>query len=56
MVAPGDLVVGGWDINGANLADAMKRAAVLDVDLQKQLVPYMKDITPLPSIYCKIRE
>lgn len=51
MVHPNDLVVGGWDINNANLADAMHRAKVLDVDLQKKLVPYMKDIVPLPSIY-----
>lgn len=51
MVHPNDIVIGGWDINGANLADAMKRAEVLDIDLQRKLVPYMKDIVPLPSIY-----
>lgn len=34
-----------------NLADAMQRAKVLDWDLQRQLIPFMKDITPLPSIY-----
>jgi myo-inositol-1-phosphate synthase len=44
-------VIGGWDINNANLADAMQRAQVLDWDLQRQLIPYMKDIVPLPSIY-----
>lgn len=51
MVHPDDLVIGGWDINGANLAEAMERAQVLDYDLQRQLVPYLKDIRPLPSIY-----
>jgi myo-inositol-1-phosphate synthase len=51
MVAPNDLVVGGWDINNMNLADAMARARVLDVDLQKKLRPLMKDIVPLPSVY-----
>lgn len=51
MVNPNDIVLGGWDINGANLADAMERAAVLDYDLQRQLVPHMKDMKPLPSIY-----
>jgi myo-inositol-1-phosphate synthase len=50
-VHPNDMVFGGWDINGANLAEAMERAQVLDYDLQRQLIPYMKAITPLPSIY-----
>jgi hypothetical protein len=27
----------------------MERAKVLDFELQKQLVPYMKDIVPLPG-------
>ena len=34
-----------------NLGDAMKRSKVLDVQLQKQLYPHMKDIKPLPSMY-----
>lgn len=51
MVHPNDLVIGGWDISNLNMGDAMKRAQVLDVTLQQKLYPYMKDITPLPSIY-----
>lgn len=51
MVNPDDLVIGGWDINAANLAESMERAKVLPYDLQRQLVPYMKDVRPLPSIY-----
>lgn len=51
MVKPTDLVLGGWDISSMGLADAMKRAKVLDIDLQRQLVPHMKDLQPLPSIY-----
>ncbi|CAI5732551.1 unnamed protein product [Hyaloperonospora brassicae] len=51
MVAPNDLVLGGWDISSLNLADAMKRAQVLDFDLQRQLVPYLESMSPLPSIY-----
>ena len=51
MVDPNDIVVDGWDISSANLADAMKRAQVLDVNLQHQLYPYMKDMKPRPSIY-----
>jgi len=51
MADPNEIVYGGWDINGANLAEAMERAKVLDWDIQRQLIPYMKDIKPLPSIY-----
>jgi myo-inositol-1-phosphate synthase len=29
----------------------MERAQVLDWDLQRQLIPYMKDFKPLPAIY-----
>ena len=32
MVHPNDLVLGGWDISGARMDDAMKRAQVLDWD------------------------
>lgn len=51
MVEPNDVVLGGWDISGLNMAEAMERAKVLDWSLQEQLVPYMKDLTPLPGIY-----
>jgi len=51
MVDPSEIVWGGWDINGADLAEAMQRAKVLEWDLQRQLIPYMKQIKPLPSIY-----
>ena len=52
MVHPNDLVLGGWDISGVPLDEAMKRAAVLEWDLQHQVAPYMKELgAPLPSIY-----
>lgn len=51
FVHPNDLVVGGWDISKLPLDKAMKRAKVLDVDLQRQLVLDMAKITPLPSVY-----
>lgn len=51
MMHPNDIVYSGWDINDMNLADAMKRAKVLDYDLQQKLYPYMKDMKPLPSVY-----
>eukprot|EP00475_Leptophrys_vorax_P012726 TRINITY_DN190_c0_g2_i2.p1 TRINITY_DN190_c0_g2~~TRINITY_DN190_c0_g2_i2.p1 ORF type:complete len:519 (+),score=146.60 TRINITY_DN190_c0_g2_i2:249-1805(+) len=50
-VHPNDIVVGGWDISGKNLADAMERAEVLDWQLQQKLKPYMQNMAPLPSIY-----
>ncbi len=51
MVEPNDIVFGGWDISGLNCAEAMERAQVLDWSLQQQLVPYMRDIVPLPGKY-----
>jgi myo-inositol-1-phosphate synthase len=51
MVSPNDLVVTGWDISGMNMADAMQRAQVLNVDLQRQLRPMMEDLKPLKSVY-----
>ena len=51
MLHPNDIVWGGWDISSMNLGDAMRRSKVLDVDLQKQLYPHMKDMIPLPSVY-----
>lgn len=52
MVHPNDLVLGGWDISGARMDEAMKRAQVLDWDLQRQVVPHMAALgKPLPSIY-----
>lgn len=51
MVHPSDILFSGWDINSANLADAMRRSCVLDYDLQRQLMPYMEDLHPLPSMY-----
>lgn len=51
MVEPNDLVLGGWDISGMNLADAMRRAKVLDYDLQTQLVSHMEGLVPLPAIF-----
>ena len=42
---------GGWDISNINLADVMGRARVFDIDLQKQLIPYMESMVPLPGIF-----
>jgi len=51
MVHPNDLVVGGWDISGMNMADAMDRAGVLEPTLKSQVRKEMAAIVPLPSIY-----
>ena len=53
LVHPNDLVLGGWDISAMPLGDAMKRACVLDVDLQRQLYPEMQTMVPLKSVYTK---
>lgn len=52
MVHPNDLVIGGWDISGLNMGDAMRRAEVMDYDLQNKLYPHMQAMgKPLPSVY-----
>ncbi|PMD23586.1 myo-inositol-1-phosphate synthase-like protein [Hyaloscypha hepaticicola] len=51
MVHPNDLVIGGWDISGMNLAQAMDRAAVLEPTLKDQVKKEMASMVPLPSIY-----
>jgi myo-inositol-1-phosphate synthase len=51
MIHPNDICWGGWDINHSNLGEAMRRAQVLDLDLQNQLYPHLEKIVPLPSVY-----
>ena len=53
MVEPNDIVIGGWDISTDNLGQAMRKAKVIDYDLQRQLEPIMSELIPLPSIYYK---
>lgn len=53
MVHPNDFVIGGWDISSLSMDKAMLRAKVLEWDLQRQLIPLMEDVKPLPSIYCE---
>ena len=50
MLAPGDIVLGGWDISALPMDAAMARAQVLDGDLQRQVAPAMAALgTPLRS-------
>lgn len=51
MVHPNDLVIGGWDISGLNMAEAMDRAKVLEPTLKALVRKEMSQIKPLPSIY-----
>lgn len=51
MVNPSDIAISGWDICQDNLADAMRSAAVLDYDLQRQMIPHLAEMRPLPSVY-----
>ncbi|KAM8795072.1 inositol-3-phosphate synthase 1 [Eudromia elegans] len=51
MVHPNDIVFDGWDISSLNLAEAMRRAEVLDWQLQEQLWPHMEKLKPRASIY-----
>lgn len=51
MVHPNDLILGGWDISGMDLARAMDRAAVLEPTLKMLVKEEMAAMKPLPSIY-----
>ena len=51
MVNPDNIIVDGWDISSLNIGDAMRRAQVLDVELQDQLYKDLSQMKPRPSIY-----
>lgn len=51
MVDPNELIIDGWDISSLNLADSMKRAKVIDISLQQQLYPMMKDMKPRRALF-----
>ncbi|XP_043483622.1 inositol-3-phosphate synthase 1-A isoform X1 [Leptopilina heterotoma] len=51
MINPDEIIFDGWDISNLNLADAMKRAKVIDINLQKQLTDEMAQMQPRKSIY-----
>lgn len=51
MISPDDLVISGWDCSKMNLGDAMRRAAVLDVQLQDALYETMSHMQPLPAAF-----
>lgn len=51
MVHPDNLVVDGWDISSLNIAEACKRAGVLDPILQQQMHKELSQLKPRPSVY-----
>lgn len=51
MADPNDIVLGGWDISGYNLANAMDRAKVLEPDLRRRLRSHMESIKPLAAVF-----
>lgn len=51
FVEPNELHLDGWDISSMNLADAMYRAKVLDLELQKKLAPMMRDLKPRRALF-----
>jgi myo-inositol-1-phosphate synthase len=51
MLHPNDLTIGGWDISGFNLAEAMDRAQVLEPTLKQMVRKELAGFKPLPSIY-----
>ena len=53
LLEPNDLVFGGWDINGADLAAAAERARVFEPTLLQQLRPHLAQIKPMPAPYYK---
>ena len=51
IAEPENIVIGGWDINNMNLAEAAHRAKVLQPSLKHLLAKQMSQIVPLPSPY-----
>lgn len=51
MVHPNDLAIGGWDISGMNLGNAMDRAKVLEPGLKELVRPELQKMKPMPSVY-----
>lgn len=51
MANPNDIIVDGWDISSYNIGEAMRRAKVLDVNLQDQVYKKLSQLKPRPSIY-----
>ncbi|XP_055390356.1 inositol-3-phosphate synthase [Condylostylus longicornis] len=51
MISPDNIIIDGWDISSLNIAEAMKRAQVLDINLQDQVYKDLEKFQPRPSIY-----
>lgn len=49
--SPADIVVGGWDISGKNMSEAVQRAGVLNWMIEEQLRPYLQSVVPMRAVY-----
>ena len=50
MVNPCDFEISGWDISGANMFEACKRAHVLEPMLVNSMKSDLENIVPLPAV------
>lgn len=48
---PLDIKVGGWDISGADMSDAVRRAGVLNWQIEESLRPILREIKPWRAVY-----
>lgn len=51
LVEPNELFLDGWDVSSMNLADAMQRAKVFDMELQRKLRPLMSNLVPRRALF-----
>jgi myo-inositol-1-phosphate synthase len=51
LTSPEDLIVGGWDINSANLSEAVRRAGVLNWQIEEQLREKLEALVPMRAYY-----
>lgn len=51
FVDPLEIKVGGWDISGADMSEAVRRAGVLNWMIEEQLRPILQEIKPMRAVY-----
>jgi len=51
MVNPNDMIVGGWDISGADMYEAARRSHVLEPALLSQLEGELRAMKPMPGAF-----
>ncbi|MEB3184431.1 MAG: inositol-3-phosphate synthase [Cyanobacteriota bacterium] len=51
FTSPEDIVVGGWDISSANLSEAVRRAGVLNWQIEERLREKLEKVVPMRAYY-----